>query len=168
VVAAAEYLADLERLAQPDRLLLSTAAYFHDIGFVEQRADHEAAGIRIVREALPGFGYSRAQVDAVGRLLLATQLPQAPRTLSEEILADADLDVLGREGYWVRNHDLRAEWEHFGLRVTDQEWYRNQLEFLTAHRYFTRSAQRLREAHKQANIAHLRVLLNGHGRATEG
>jgi uncharacterized protein len=168
VAVAAEHLAELERLGQPDRLLLRTAAYFHDIGFVERRADHEAAGIRIVQAALPGFGYSPAQVDAVSRLLLATQLPQSPRSLAEEILADADLDVLGREAYWTRNYDLRAEWEHFGLCVSDQEWYRSQLDFLSAHRYFTRSAQHLREAYKQANIARLRGLLNGDDHAAEG
>lgn len=161
VVVAAERLAEMEGLAVADRLLLSTAAYFHDIGFVDQRADHEAAGIRIVQQALPRFGYSPAQVEAVCRLLLATQLPQTPGTPAEAILADADLDVLGRDDYWTRSRDLRAEWEHFGLRVTDHKWYQSQIEFLGAHRYFTASALRLREAAKQANIARLRMLLNG-------
>src|SRR5688572_22008366 len=80
VTAAAERLADMEGLSGEERLLLRTAAYFHDIGFVEQREEHEAAGMRIVREVLPRFGYSAAQVEAICGMLEATRLPQTPRT----------------------------------------------------------------------------------------
>lgn len=161
VAAAAERLADLEGLAGEDRLLLLTAAYFHDIGYVERRADHEAAGIRIAQAVLPDFGYSPGQVQAIGQLLLATQLPQTPATLAEQILADADLDVLGRADYWDRSRALRAEWEFFGLRVTDAEWYQSQLDFLRQHHYFTASARRLRQPTKQAHMARLARLLRG-------
>jgi uncharacterized protein len=167
VAVAAERLAALEGLGAADRLLLCTAAYFHDIGYITERANHEAAGIRIVKRVLPRYGYSAAQVDTVSRLLLATQLPQTPASHAEMIMADADLDVLGREDYWARSHDLRAEWEYFGLQVTDEEWHRSQLDFLLGHRYFTAAAIRLREATKQANIARLRRLLKGDVRARD-
>lgn len=162
VAAAAARLATLEALGLADRRLLLTAAFFHDIGYVEQRSDHEAAGICIVEQALPRFGYSAAEVEKVSALLRATQLPQTPHSLIEELLCDADLDVLGRADYWRRSHDLRAEWEYFGLCVTDTDWHRSQLEFLRGHRYFSASARALREAQKQANIAHLLALLDGH------
>lgn len=163
VVLAAERLAKMEGLPLEDRRLLTTAAYFHDIGYLEQRADHEAAGIRIVTQVLPLYGYSAAQVVAIGQLLLATQLPQTPLTLAEQVMADADLDVLGRDDYFARSRDLREEWEFFGLRVTDHEWYRSQLDFLRAHRYFTSSAYQLRQATKQANMARLLRLLDEAG-----
>ncbi len=145
VTVAVERLAETEGLPQPDRLRLRTAAYFHDIGYVERREEHEAAGIRIARAVLPGFGFTPAQLDVISALLLSIRWPQTPGTLAEEILADADLDVLGREDYWTRNVDLRAEWEAFGRRVTDQEGCRNQLRFLRGHRYFTASARGLRD-----------------------
>ncbi len=162
VAVAAARLAEMEALRPADQTLLLTAAYYHDLGYVEQRSDHEAAGILIVQRVLPGFGYTPVQVERVAALLLATQLPQTPQTHAEEVLCDADLDVLGRADYWQRSHDLRAEWEHFGLRVSDEEWHRSQLDFLRGHRYFTASARALRETQKQANIARLLVLLNGH------
>ena len=159
VAVAVERLAGMEGLPPADRLLLLTAAYFHDLGYVEHRESHEAAGIEIVRAVLPGFGYTPAQLDTIGAMLLATRLPQTPRTLAEAILADADLDVLGQEEYWTRSEDLRGEWATFGEHVTDQDWYRTQLNFLSAHRYFTASARRLRDAQKQANIERLMSLL---------
>jgi uncharacterized protein len=161
VVVAAGRLAGLEHLPAPDTLLLLTAAYFHDIGYLEQGSDHEAAGIRVVEQVLPRFGYSAEQVRSVSRLLLATQLPQTPLTLAEQILADADLDVLGRAEYWPRSLDLRAEWEFFGLRVSDEQWYRGQLDFLRAHHYFTAAARATREATQAANAARVEALLHG-------
>lgn len=162
VVPAAERLAALEGVDGEDLLLLRTAAYYHDIGFVERREDHESAGIRIIREVLPGFGYSSEQVETVCDLVATTRLPQTPHNLVEQILADADLDMLGREDYWIRNEDLRREWRSFGLQLTDEEWYRNQLDFLSNHRYFTRAAHELRDATKQANIDRLLALLGDH------
>jgi uncharacterized protein len=161
VTAATERLADMEGIGPADWLLLQTGAYFHDIGFVEQREEHEAASVRIVREILPGYGYDPQQVDVIADLVMATRLPQTPATHLQEILTDADLDVLGRTDYWARNDDLRAEWAAFGLVVRDEDWHRGQIEFLSAHRYFTASARRLREATKQANLARLHLLLNG-------
>ncbi len=162
VVPAAERLAALEAVEGEALLLLRTGAYYHDIGYVEQRDDHESVSIRIVRQALPSFGYSPEQIDVVCDLVATTRLPQTPHTLIEKIIADADLDMLGRDDYWTRNEDLRREWTFFGLHVTDEEWYRNQLTFLSQHHYFTRAAHRLRDATKQANIDRLTELLGDH------
>lgn len=161
VVPAAERLAALEGLTGESRMLLVTAALYHDIGFVRQRDEHELAGIVIAIEALPGFGYSAAQVEAIGGMILATRLPQTPRTNLEALLADADLDVLGREDFWTRHNDLRAEWAAFGSRLDDQAWYQNQLKFQRDHHYFTEAAGQLRGAQKQANINRLVAFLAG-------
>lgn len=159
VVPAAQRLAAMEGITGEARLLLLTAAHYHDLGFVEQRDDHELASLRLVEAALPGFGYSPQQVRAVGDLVMATRLPQSPGTRLAELLADADLDVLGRADFWKRSLDLRAEWDAFGQHYSDPEWVQRQLEFVCAHRYFSSSARRLRDATKQANIAHLASLL---------
>src|SRR5262245_36481544 len=95
VAPAVERLAAAEGVAGEALLLLRTAAYFHDLGFVERRDDHEAIGARIAREALPCFGYRPPQIALVEGMIMATRMPQAPRTSLERILADADLDVCG-------------------------------------------------------------------------
>jgi hypothetical protein len=77
----------------------------------------------------------------------------------EEIIADADLDVLGREDFFTWNHALRLELEAFGATSGDEEWYRRQLQFIKDHEYFTASAHKLRDAQKQANAAKLVSLL---------
>ena len=159
VVPAAERLAALEGVEGEALLLLRTAAFYHDLGHVEQYTDHEAIGVRIAAEVLPHFGYSTAHIQVVRGIIIATKLPQSPRALLEEIMADADLDVLGRDDFLARNQDLRAERVALGMLTTDEEWYSGQLEFIQTHRYFTAAARTLRDARKQQNIEEMVKLL---------
>lgn len=159
VVPAAERLAALERVDGEALLLLRTAAFYHDLGHVEQYTDNEAIAIRIAAEVLPHFGYSAAHIQVISGLIMATKLPQSPCTLLEEIMADADLDILGRDDFLARNQDLRAERAALGMLTTDEEWYRGQLEFIQSHRYFTAGARTLRDARKQQNIEEMIKLL---------
>ena len=159
VVPATERLAQLEHVNGEKLLLLRTAAFFHDIGFVEQPQNHEKISARIAGEILPQFGYLPDQIETIQSLILATQLPHVPESLLEAILADADLDLLGREDFMVRSQALRNEQQAFGTTVEDKDWYRAQIKFLKEHKYFTHSAQMLRDGKKNQNIRQLRMIL---------
>jgi len=161
VVPVVERLAALEGIDGEDLLLLRTAAYYHDLGFVEQPAGHEAIAVRIVSEVLPGFGYSLEQIDVISGIIMATRTPQDPHTHLEEIIADADLDLFGRDDFWPLNRALRTEVEALGQLMTDEEWYGGQLAFLRDHRYFTAGARTLRQDLKQRHIEKLAALLAG-------
>jgi len=160
VVPAVERLAVMEKIDDESLLLLRTAAFFHDIGFVVQCKHHEDASIQIAAEALPLFRYTRRQIEVVQSLISTTRIPQNPQNLLDKIMADGDLDVLGRADFMVRSAALRAEILALGVEMTDVDWYTSQLRFLTSHRYFTQSARSLRNATKQKNIATLERLLN--------
>src|SRR5215218_1267622 len=92
VLPEAERLAALEGVEGEAALLLCTAACYHDLGFIEQRIEHEIISAHMAAAALPAFGYSPHQIALVERMILATHLPQSPRTLLEQLLADAELD----------------------------------------------------------------------------
>ncbi|HET7376831.1 MAG TPA: HD domain-containing protein [Anaerolineae bacterium] len=153
VVLATIRLADLENVQGEDRVLLLTAAFYHDIGFLKIRVGHEDASIQMAREALPQYGYLPRQIDIIAGIIHATQLPQSPRNLLEQILADADLDALGREDFFVRNQLLRQELENYGIPATEDEWDEIQLSFLESHHYFTRSAITLRGPGQSQHIS---------------
>lgn len=160
VVPASQYLAKMEGLDGDAYQLLQTAAYFHDIGFTEQYIDHEQVSARIAAEILPRFKYSPRDIRAIRKMILATKLPQSPGSLPEKILADADLDVLGRQDFLKRNRDLRAEMEAYGKSFGDVEWYGSQLRFLQLHHYWTGTARRLRNDTKLSNIGLLEELFD--------
>jgi hypothetical protein len=67
-------------------------------------------------------------------------------------MADADLDVLGRDDFTDCNDNLRCELALFGEEFSDLDWYSRQLEFLESHTYFTASARELRSAGQLKNI----------------
>lgn len=157
VLGAADRLADLEGISDSDRCLLLTAAWFHDLGYTVRAAGHEAISIEIARERLPGFGYSPQDIEVVAAAIEATKLPQTPTIHLAEVLADADLDVLGRDVAWDRNRGLRAEIEAAGGRYTEAEWLDNQIAFVAGHRYFTVSARRTRDAAKATYLDELRA-----------
>jgi uncharacterized protein len=159
VVPAADRLAGLEGINDQALLLLRTAAYYHDVGLLRDRANHEAAGVQIAAAALPRFGYSPAQIRAISGMIMATQLPQRPRTKLEMLLADADLDVLGRSDFMYRNQALRAEIAAFGTPIGDAQWYSQQLRFIQTHHYWTAAARALRDEQKGLNCAALLRLL---------
>jgi uncharacterized protein len=92
-------------------------------------------------------------------MIMATRLPQTPHTLLERILADADLDVCGRDDFLVLNHCLRAELAALGSASSDREWFSGQLSFLRAHQYWTAAARASRDQGKHMNIAALERLL---------
>jgi uncharacterized protein len=160
VVGAAARLAEIEGVTGEALMLLLTAAFYHDIGYVEKRAGHEAVGMRIAAEVLPGFGFSPEQIQAICAMIQATVLPQEPHTLLEQILADADLDVLGRHDFWDQNQRLRAELAAQGRSFSDEAWYEGQMALMQTHSYFTPSARMLRNAAKKRHMAKLAALLD--------
>lgn len=159
VVPAVERLAGMEGLQGESLYLLLTAAWFHDLGFIEQPLYHELISVRIAAQVLPNFGYTDEQIEIVRWAILATALPQTPQNLLEEILTDADLDILGRDDFMVRNGNLRSELALYGKTHDDEEWYIGQLEFLESHTYFTASAHALRDKGKLKNISDLKKKL---------
>jgi predicted metal-dependent HD superfamily phosphohydrolase len=135
---------------------LSTAAVYHDLGFVERYGDNEPVAVRIARECLPEFNYSPQQVDIVARIILATRIPHRPQTLMEQIMCDADLDYLGRTDFFEISRTLQQEWMAYGLISSEDEWNEKQILFFRQHQYFTATAiekrQQLKNRHLQEII----------------
>lgn len=159
VVPATEKFAEAEGIKGEFLNLLLTAAWFHDLGFIETRDGHEAIGARIASEVLPGLGFSNEQIETIKSIITATILPQSPQTILEQIMADADLDVLGRDDFMVCNGNLRRELAAFGQEFTDLQWFSDQLRFVETHSYFTASARSLRDAGQGKNLAALKKKL---------
>ncbi|NJN16322.1 MAG: HD domain-containing protein [Oscillochloris sp.] len=165
VVVAATYLAQRLGLVSEVLLLVQTAAWYHDIGFVIARHNHETHSIAIAAEMLPVYGYCAAQINEIAGMIAATRIPQMPQTISEQVVADADLDVLGRADFAQRNQALRAETAAYLRPMGDAEWYAAQFGFLRAHTYWTAAARKYRDAGKRRNIDLLQTRLLAAGGA---
>ncbi len=157
VYDSARRLAQAEGIKGEDLKLLLTAAMYHDCGFIVQAREHERISCEIARETLPGFGYSAAQIERICGMIMATQVPQQPHNLLEEILCDADLDYLGRDDFETIGNRLSLELQVYGLIGGQHEWNALQIKFLEAHHYFTATAIATRKPQKDAHLAQLKA-----------
>lgn len=159
VYLAAEKLAKQENIPASDQVLLLTAALYHDCGFLVRVEQHEEESCRIAKAHLPLFGYNDEDIDTICNMIMATRMPQSPVTLPERILADADLDYLGRDDFFKVGDRLFTELAYAGALGSKHEWDQLQLEFMEKHSYFTKSAINLRQVKKEANIDRIKAQL---------
>lgn len=159
VVPAADRLAHEENIGGDERLLLLIGAYYHDLGFIHQRQDHESISIQLAERKLPMFGFNNSQIAIIRGIIQSTHMPQSPTNILEKIMADADLVYLGAENYWKRSNDLRQELENYGANFTDEDWYHYQLNFIREHQYFTKTQQLLGEASKHQHLVEIQTRL---------
>ncbi len=155
VLPMAQRLGAAAGLPPAEAQLLQVAAAFHDLGFVVQTHEHERVGAALAAEALPGLGFTPPEVGVVQGMIMATRLPQSPATHLEALLADADLDVLGRADFLTRNRCLRAELAVLGKVFAEAEWWAGQLAFVRGHAYFTPQARALRDHGQRRNVLRL-------------
>ncbi len=152
VVNDLQYFVDYYQLSQYDHKLLRTAALFHDIGFVKSHENHEAESAMMAGEELPKYGFEQHEIDMVKGMILATKLPQSPKTFLEEILCDSDLYYLGGEEYFKVAEGLKQEWVNIGFLKGEMQWLDAQLNFLKNHKYHTDYAQKILQPGKEEVI----------------
>ena len=159
VVSAASMLCKKENIAPGDEILVLTAAYYHDSGFLSTYQNHEAIGCEIARKHLPDFNYTDREIALICNMIMATKIPQSPKTHLEQIICDSDLDYLGRNDFFEIGSLLFTELKFYGFIKTETEWNELQIKFLESHHYFTQSSNSLRNSLKLEHINKIKELL---------
>jgi len=137
--------------------LMRIAAICHDYGYIESSLDHEERSIVAIKPFLTPILTSK-EVEIVNGMIRATKVPQEPKTFYEEILADADLDYLGRKDYDKISAKLFNEYLHFDIVSNKIEWLDLQIWFLENHKFHTDFAKKNRQKLKFENIKELKSL----------
>lgn len=153
VYSSAETIARLEKVEGEDLTLLLTAVLFHDAGFLRQQKDHEQVSCEIARDTLPQYDYTPEQIERICGMIQATRIPQTPHNKLEEIICDADLDYLGRDDFFKIGNGLYEELCMYGIIDSEHDWNKLQVRFLEKHKYFTKSAKKLRKPKKDEYLA---------------
>lgn len=141
-----------------DRFTLKLAALFHDTGFLYCYDDHEMASCAIAQQELPQFGISQQGIDEICTIILATKIPQKPKSKLAEILCDADLDYLGRDDFFSIGALLFHEWMNFKRVNSERDWNTIQCFFLEQHHYFTNTNKKHRAPKKKEHLESVRLL----------
>lgn len=163
IMKAALELAKQEGITDDASLaLLKTAALYHDSGFLNTYQNHEEEGCKIVKNILPEFDYSNKEIEIICGMIMATKIPQNPKTHLEEILCDADLDYLGREDFDPIAETLYQELKERNLISGHDAWNAVQINFFKSHQYWTDSARKNRNGLKQRHLDNLTANFDDH------
>lgn len=153
VVDKAVEIANHYQLNDRDFFVVTAAAWFHDLGYMTDAKEHEAHGAQIAEDFLKNHGASAEDIEDIKKCILATQMPQRPASLLEEIVCDADVFHLGTDDFEKKDKLLRKEVNLlYGLDLSKQQWHKKTIHFLESHHYHTEYCRLKLTAHKEANI----------------
>ena len=138
--------------------IVCAAACFHDLGnLIKNVESSEIESAKLARAFLINFDVNEADLVAIEKCILATQIPQKPESFTEEIVCDADLYNLGTDDFVEKNKLLRKETGALGnSKIDDYEWTESAIRFLENHQYHTEYCQLLLNTGKAANLIRLR------------
>ena len=158
VANVCNFYIDHYMISEPIANLIRIAAVAHDYGYIIGPKDHEERSILEVRPMLTE--YSENELSLIDGMIRATKVPQKPQNLYEQILADADLDYLGREDYPELSEGLYREFLYFGVVQDESDWLNVQVGFLENHRFNTDWAKLNRSDRKGQTLNRLKAKVN--------
>ena len=159
VVNVSRALCEHYQLNSHDTRLVSIAALFHDTGFVHTYDGHEAKSVEIMKDYFKDT-IDGSDLERMAGMIMATKVPQDPKGLLESILADADLDYLGRDDFYANDAKLYDELDTWNKIKSKNDWLIEQIEFLENHQYHTDRSRALRGQQKAERIVELKHQLS--------
>jgi predicted metal-dependent HD superfamily phosphohydrolase len=156
VVEHAVKLATHYQLSDEDFFIVLAASWFHDIGYLFSKAEHEAKGAELCAKFLQDKQVSKEVIDKITGCIMATKMPQSPVGLLQEIVCDADLFHLGMSSFKERNKLMRQEAQAFSPNAIDKGlWREKTIGLLSKHHYHTEYSKQLLNQKKSENLAQL-------------
>jgi len=161
VVNAADEIARHLHLSDDERETVLIAAWLHDVEYEKGSKQHEAISAEKATELLKAWNAPTDKIEAVKSAIQATQMPQRPTGLVEQVICDADLYHLSAPNMNECGELLRRELSELNdLKfASDEEWWQFNYNFLKAHRYSSPYGQTVLEERKKKNLKKLKKML---------
>ena len=162
VVARAAEIAAHCALTEDEQFTLNAAAWWHDTGHLfSPPQNHEEESARIMESFFSlRQGTPQHTVEAIGRAIRATKLPQSPHSLVEEILCDADTYHLGTDEFEKMN-ELVLQEAMMRSGASRENWNVTTLKLMDAHTFHTAYCRQLLTAGKARNMSRLKADVSG-------
>lgn len=162
VLHAAEMIGKAEKISDHEMLLLKVAVLYHDSGFVRVYKNHEEEGCAMAKKDLPDFGFDAQEIEIICGMVMATKIPQSPKTKLERIIADADLEYLGTDDFKRIGRTLFDEIQIYLNVESERQWNIIQMNFLKTHQYHTDFCKKNRDAKKLKNLQEIIQLVEAY------
>jgi predicted metal-dependent HD superfamily phosphohydrolase len=139
VASQARIIGKESGLTKTEQDIAETAAWFHDIGFLNTTKDHETESQNMAREYLSSNDVPNDVIDHVLQCIEATRMPQDPGDDPiASVLCDADMSYLSEDFYIKRTMLLREEWNTTReKKISKKDYYVETIELFNNHNYHT-------------------------------
>ena len=151
-----ELLSRAENLSDEDFINLKLASVFLLTGYISDYEKPMEASLRMVEEMLPGYGFSRENVELTNKII-RNSFSDHQESQSDNILYDARYDYLGRVDYTKLMEKLLRERTEFGKHSDRKTWIDSLIKQQNDHQFITKTARLLRNVTAEDQIAGLQV-----------
>jgi len=159
VVNASKEIGIASNLSEEEMETVLIAAWFHDTGYYKGMKNHEVTSTEVAEDFLRKEGVDDQKIAEVTGCILATEIPQHPKNIMEEVLCDADLYHVSTNEFFKKSELLRKEFSLvFPNEIQLDEWFKNSIKFLKRHTFFTDYAKENLLSAKKENLKKLKVL----------
>ena len=159
VVKASKEIGAASNLTAEEMETVLIAAWFHDTGYYKGMKNHEVTSKEVAEDFLRKEDVDEQKITDVTGCILATEIPQHPKNIMEEVLCDADLYHISTKEFFKKSELLRKEFSLvFPTEIQLDEWFKNSIKFLKKHSFFTDYAKDNLLSAKKENLKRLKVL----------
>jgi HD superfamily phosphodiesterase len=131
-------------LTENEKLLLLTAAWFHDVGhLVTKPENHESMSCEIMKKFLIGHAAKESEINIVADCIMVTKAPRHPKNLMEQIICDADTYHLGTREFAETNERVFKEERMRHSELTLTKFNEDTLKMLQSHQFYTNLCKQL-------------------------
>lgn len=139
VVKSTRELIEAHTMNDREKEFLLLASWLHDTGYTKGHEEHESSSCKIAAEFLEKEGYDAEGIKNVQACIMATRRHYEPKSLSEQIIRDADASHFAQKSYLETCELLREELSLLGIaNYSVKEWMEENIKmFRTEHHYYT-------------------------------
>ncbi|MEP7228852.1 MAG: Pycsar system effector family protein [Ginsengibacter sp.] len=158
ILLVASEIAAYYSLNEKDLFIVKATGWFLYAGYYKDFLLPEETGSNMAEEFFKSSGLENDTIGSIKKCILATKPGAAPETLSEEIICDANSFYFGTENFSGYNKLRRKEYGLLNkMEVNKNEWTRNTIQMLEAHKYYTDYCESRLNTAKQKNLDKLRI-----------
>ena len=144
------------KLDSKSLFIIQAAAWFNDIGYLEDPDNPGKRGSRIAERFLTEIQIDTDIIKSIKSCILSTRLPQTPKNFMEQVVCDANMYYLGLEDFDQRSKLIRKELILVtGRKISKEEWKHRNIELLQNHRFKTDYAKQSLTVQQKKNLDQL-------------
>lgn len=160
-------IAKLEGLSERETMLLSIAAAFHDVGYIEKYMENETVAGKYAEQFMRSKKdfFTEREIAIVREAIKCTDRKTDTKEIIAKILMDADMSSMGSSNYINIVFNLRKEYlKHpeqgfmHQKALVDSDWWTMELKFIKEHKWLTSGATTLFSEEKRNNTEKVKQL----------